>query len=106
MNAERIDLARHTALCLVRGAWAASGDTGLAPSAADAAGRLFESYALQLWDECDERLLREKGWSASAEHPRGSPIRSAAHGSSRSSGYLRFAFSTARRSSRPRLHDG
>lgn len=60
-NAERIDLACHTALCLVRGAWAASGDTGLAPSAADAAGRLFESYALQLWDECDERLLREKG---------------------------------------------
>jgi hypothetical protein len=60
-TAERIDLACHTALCLVRGAWTTSGNAELAPSAADAAGQLFESYALQLWDECDERLLREKG---------------------------------------------
>jgi len=59
-DVERLDLACHMALCLVRAAWAANGD-GDRTTVADAAGRLFENCALQLWDECDERLLREKG---------------------------------------------
>jgi hypothetical protein len=59
-NIERIDLACHMALCLVRAAWAARGGENRT-ALADAAGHLFETYALQLWNECDERLLREKG---------------------------------------------
>jgi len=59
-SVERIDLACHMALCLVRAAWAAHGSESRA-AVADAAGLLFETYALQLWHECDERLLREKG---------------------------------------------
>ena len=60
---ERLDLACHVALCAVRGAWAAAAaepdETTVA--AADSAGRLFETYAGQLWAECDDRLLREFG---------------------------------------------
>lgn len=59
---DRLDLACHLALCLVRGAWAAAAASDEdAVLIVDAAGQLFESYALQLWQECDERLLREKG---------------------------------------------
>src|SRR5256885_1627492 len=60
----RIALPCHTALCAVRGAWAAgAADPGaeIMRSGADAAGRLFEAYARQLWAECDDRLLSEFG---------------------------------------------
>lgn len=53
----RIDLACHLALCLVRGAWAAGAGDIAASQAADAAGRLFDSYVGRLWDECDDDLL-------------------------------------------------
>jgi len=61
---ERLDLACQVALCAVRGAWAAgaadpSGDT--THDGADAAGRLFETYARRVWSECDNRLLKEFG---------------------------------------------
>lgn len=60
---DRLDLACQVALCAVRGAWAAGAaepdETTVV--AADSAGRLFETYARQLWAECDDRLLRELG---------------------------------------------
>ncbi len=59
---DRLDLACQVALSLVGGAVAASWDDlagGLA--AVEAAGNLFEGYARALWDECDERLLRDSG---------------------------------------------
>ncbi|MFN2468892.1 MAG: restriction endonuclease [Gaiellaceae bacterium] len=60
---DRLDLACHVALCAVRGAWASGAaepdDTTVV--AADSVGRLFETYARQLWTECDDRLLREFG---------------------------------------------
>lgn len=60
---ERLDLACHVALCAVRGSWAAGAaepdETTVV--AAESAGRLFETYARQLWAECDDRLLREFG---------------------------------------------
>jgi hypothetical protein len=60
---ERLDLACHVALRAVRGAWAAgAADPDESTSvAADSAGRLFETYARALWQECDERLLRKYG---------------------------------------------
>jgi hypothetical protein len=63
---DRRDLACHLALCAVRGAWAAG---AFAPDestwvAADAAGALFETYARQLWSECDDELLSEFGLAA------------------------------------------
>jgi hypothetical protein len=61
---ERLDLACHVALCAVRGAWAAgAADPGDETTCAgvDAAGRLFETYARQVWSECDHRLLSESG---------------------------------------------
>lgn len=64
---ERLDLACHVALCAVRGAWAAGAGDPTDPAvldAADAAGRLFDVYARQLWAECDERLLSEFGLAA------------------------------------------
>ena len=61
--AERLDMACHIAVCAVRGAWAAgaANPDETTYAAADSAGRLFETYARQLWDECDDRLLREYG---------------------------------------------
>lgn len=61
-GSDRLDLACQVALSAVRGAWAAGAaepgdDTTLA--GADAAGRLFETYARQLWAECDDQLLNE-----------------------------------------------
>ncbi|MDZ4245961.1 MAG: hypothetical protein U1D67_02460, partial [Dehalococcoidia bacterium] len=53
----RIDLACHTALCLVKGAWAAGVGDVAASQAADAAGRLFDGYAAKLWDGCGDELL-------------------------------------------------
>ncbi len=60
---DRLDLACQVALCAVRGAWAAGAAKPEEPTvvAADSAGRLFETYARQLWAECDDRLLREFG---------------------------------------------
>jgi hypothetical protein len=56
----RLDLACHTALCLVAGALAASATASeQGELAAAAAGDLFEAYALELWDRCDDRLLQE-----------------------------------------------
>lgn len=60
-GAGRLDLACHVALCLVRGALAASaGASAEGEETAAAAGALFEAYALELWEQCDERLLRER----------------------------------------------
>ena len=64
---ERLDLACHVALCAVRSAWAAGAadpNHDLTLAGASAAGRLFETYARQIWAECDERLLREFGLAA------------------------------------------
>ncbi|MEJ7656271.1 MAG: restriction endonuclease [Thermoleophilaceae bacterium] len=64
LNADdRLDLACHLALCTVRGAWAAGAAAldEMTLVAADSAERLFETYARQLWAECDERLLSEFG---------------------------------------------
>jgi len=59
--AQRLDLAAHLALCLIASAWAAAGgDPGKTP-AASAGAKLFKTYALHLWEEADDRLLREKG---------------------------------------------
>lgn len=60
-SAQRLDLACHLALCLVRGAWAAATGSPEAAMAADASGALFERYALLLASECDERLLTQEG---------------------------------------------
>jgi hypothetical protein len=60
-DTDRLDLACHLALCLVRAAWAGARDDADAAIAADAGGMLFETFALQLWAECDERLLRRRG---------------------------------------------
>ncbi len=57
---QRLDLACHLALSLLRGVWASTG-LGDSSAVADAAGRLFETYAIELWSECDDRLLAEKG---------------------------------------------
>ncbi len=62
--AERLDLACQVALCAVRGAWAAGAADPIGDkthAGADAAGRLFETYARRVWSECDDRLLREFG---------------------------------------------
>ncbi len=61
---ERLDLACQVALCAIRGAWAArAADPGYEATraGADAAGRLFETYARQIWSECDDRLVKEFG---------------------------------------------
>jgi len=61
---ERRDLACQLALCAVRGAWAAGADDPsdkATRAGAEAAGRLFETYARQVWSECDDRLLRDFG---------------------------------------------
>jgi hypothetical protein len=56
----RLDLACHVAVCLVCGALAASaGASEEGEVAAAAAGALFEAYALELWEQCDDQLLRE-----------------------------------------------
>jgi hypothetical protein len=54
-HADRLDLACHLALCLVRGTRSAVAG-GKSP-AVGAATRLFEVYARRLWAECDDRLL-------------------------------------------------
>ncbi len=65
-TADRLDLACHLALCAVRGVWAsgAADPDAQADAAADSAGRLFESYARELWDASDDRLLSKFGLAA------------------------------------------
>lgn len=59
-HAGRLDLACHVGVCLVCGVLAASaGATAKGEIPSGAAGALFEAYALELWNECDERLFRE-----------------------------------------------
>ncbi|HEY0712549.1 MAG TPA: restriction endonuclease, partial [Polyangia bacterium] len=61
-GADRLDLACQVALCAVRGAWAAGAaepDSEATRVGAEAAGRLFEIHARQVWAECDDRLLEE-----------------------------------------------
>ncbi|WP_022929175.1 restriction endonuclease [Patulibacter americanus] len=54
-HADRLDLACHLGLCLIRGARSAvAGETS---PAVEAATRLFEVYGRRLWAECDNRLL-------------------------------------------------
>lgn len=70
----RLDLACHLALCLVRGAWAAGAGDIASSQAADAAGRLFDSYVDKLWDECSDDLLDKdfvgvSGMSAWVSYP-------------------------------------
>lgn len=60
-QADRLDLACHVALSLIRGTWASGAGGAVSSVAADSAGQLFEVYARDLWNECDGRLLREKG---------------------------------------------
>jgi len=60
-RAERLDLACHLALCLLTAAASAAFEEGSINPAQDGGASLFEIYALQLWEECDDRLLKEKG---------------------------------------------
>lgn len=60
-QASRLDLACHLALCLVRGAWANDQASKEAELTADAAGLLFDAYARELWDACDDSLLKKRG---------------------------------------------
>jgi hypothetical protein len=54
---DRLDLACHLALCLVRAAWA-SGATSLPDDTSAAAARsLFEAYARSLWEKCGGDLV-------------------------------------------------
>ncbi len=54
---DRLDLACHLALCLVRAVWA-SGATSLPDdTSAPAARSLFEAYARALWEKCGDELL-------------------------------------------------
>ena len=67
---QRLDLACHLALCLVRGAVAAGADSGVS----EGAGRLFETYASRLLDEdgdqmLDEDFVSESGPSAWVSYP-------------------------------------
>lgn len=59
---ERVDLACHLALCFVTRAWSSGVPQDAAVTCADAGWHLFEAYALQLWERCDERSLRTGGF--------------------------------------------
>src|ERR687896_2261920 len=58
---DRIDLAIHLALCVVRGAWASRSDNASRTVAADAGGALFETYARRLWERCEAGALDDDG---------------------------------------------
>lgn len=67
---DRLDLACHLSLCLVRGAVAA----GATPAISDGAGRMFEIYASRLLEEGGEEMLgdnlgTESGASAWVSYP-------------------------------------
>ena len=58
----RLDLACHLCLAMVRGAWAANGDRdGAAVTVADAAAQLFDVYALQLRAAVTEVVADRRG---------------------------------------------
>lgn len=61
IDRDRVDLACHVAVCLVRAAWAGPGEEDVGAVGADAAGSLFEEFTRALWAECDDRLLRKRG---------------------------------------------
>jgi hypothetical protein len=73
-TAKRLDLACHTALCLVRASWTSGSDNDASTIPADAAGALFETYARELWDErgtlLDEKwLVGYSGFAAWVSYP-------------------------------------
>jgi hypothetical protein len=55
---DRLDLACHLALCLVRATWASGAAVLPDDVSALAARSLFEAYARALWGRCDGELLR------------------------------------------------
>ena len=57
-RSERLDLACHTALCMIARAWAAGLSDQDAALIADAGWGFFDAYAEQLWEGCDEQTLR------------------------------------------------
>jgi hypothetical protein len=54
---DRLDLACHLALCLVRAVWASGAASLPEDTSAEAAQSLFETYSRMLWERCDEELL-------------------------------------------------
>lgn len=58
-RSNRLDLACHLGLCFVRAAWSNNRDVTTASVAADAGGSIFETFARQLWAECDDRQLKK-----------------------------------------------
>ncbi len=54
---DRLDLACHLALCLVRAVWASGAASLPEGVSAPVARSLFEAYAGMLWERCDEELL-------------------------------------------------
>jgi Restriction endonuclease len=54
---DRLDLACHLALCLIRAVWASRAASLPEGISATAARSLFETYARMLWERCDEELL-------------------------------------------------
>jgi hypothetical protein len=59
-RSNRLDLACHLGLCFVRAAWANDRSEDTSVLAADAGGSLFETFARQLWSECDDRQLKRR----------------------------------------------
>jgi hypothetical protein len=58
----RLDLGCHLAACLIRAAWANDqADPEEALLAAEAAGELFDAFAREIWERCDDSLLRKRG---------------------------------------------
>ena len=54
---DRLDLACHLALCLMRAVWASGALSLPDDTSAPAARSLFEAYARALWDKCGDELL-------------------------------------------------
>jgi len=54
---DRLDLACHLALCLMRAVWASGAAVLPGDVSAPAARSLFEAYARALWDRCGDELL-------------------------------------------------
>jgi len=58
---ERLDLACHLSLCLLRAVWVARMNDEQLTLDGDAVASLFDVYAGMLWEECDDRLLTDGG---------------------------------------------
>jgi hypothetical protein len=56
-SVDRLDLACHLALCLVRAVWASGAANLQDDMSATVARSLFETYARLLWERCDDELL-------------------------------------------------